>query len=932
MFFDDVMGRWSVVSAYHINTTNLRCQRYVVRLTVARLTNHSGKVNTKLDKQRQGAALTTNISIVIQTKSNPIQTSKMTTTETTKPNNEIQRIYIGGIQPPTLTVEMVQKRLESTLSNQIDFLSFDIQKSTNAWGEDAQTFFFATVQSRPVVSSSSSSQDNAADDALLLPPPIDVITKQYNNVKWKGCTLRIQKAKLHLLQRLEIERKEAEQARLKKIEGEALLKEQEAELKFQLTKQTNTNTNTNTTPTSTSTSTPVPVPVNKTKRHLRIKKRFGEEAYIVDTKPVKTGNQKDLHLALKKQREKRAKHLDIWIQSRKKRKSQVLDIEQLKKEEANFSLQSKVFLNRAIHIHFGDDADVSMATARIHNGGGGVRSSIIYSDDEDCPNDNTVRNLPRSTTTSAVSDDESSVPSSSSEEESDDKKEGYDWSDGSDDEATEHANVEARKGDGDMVVSSEKSEMPNESNGTSVKEVEVLPATTNDMKEMVHEKEPDASDDSDDQTKGYAWSDSEDDGDSDDDNQEKKRFDYNESKHDDLDEFASNFNDNVNTSWKYGEEDFAGDDDADFQDVYLSLEVDVKSNLGVIAKLFPELSNKTPESFNETGAQAKPQAPAGWDSFGLMQRYDPTAASAVAYEVKPEEPVEDSDEDASEEEVTVEANKEGASEEEVESSENEVSSEEEEVSSEEIEPDDELKKLEEPSRPAASDSSDDESQESAPASEIVADKGASEDEDVNDGTVNNDKPTDANEEKQTTTIIDTKEQVYEQKKLENIFQQERTGKGTTGFQMSSLFDQSVISTSAPSPVDKGFSFSFQADPQTLETKVDTAEMETENGNATMNATQQKITREIMDNTQPDLPKLKKRRGLTFSKEELEVYTTKFFNANQGIDAILASMKDPKRSEADQRKWMEEERTVLTLDWKRKQKYGQSQRKKKFKFR
>jgi len=86
-----------------------------------------------------------------------------------------------------------------------------------------------------------------------------------------------------------------------------------------------------------------------------------------------------------------------------------------------------------------------------------------------------------------------------------------------------------------------------------------------------------------------------------------------------------------------------------------------------------------------------------------------------------------------------------------------------------------------------------------------------------------------------------------------------------------------------------------------------------------------------DQPQPDVINLKKRRGLTFGKEELNIYSTQFFNANEGIDAILASMENPKVAEADQVKW-DDERKVLTLDWKRKQKQAQSYKKKRLKLR
>lgn len=156
--------------------------------------------------------------------------------------------------------------------------------------------------------------------------------------------------------------------------------------------------------------------------------------------------------------------------------------------------------------------------------------------------------------------------------------------------------------------------------------------------------------------------------------------------------------------------------------------------------------------------------------------------------------------------------------------------------------------------------------------------------------------------------------------------------------MRFLFDQSAITSNAPE--NKGFSFSFQADadadpsPQEeLQYNTNSCHDEKENnvGADSLGDTQQIESSLTVADSKQNLPKLKQRSGLTFNTEELNVYTTKFVNANEGIDAILASMNNSKSAAPDQKNW-EEERKMLTLDWKSKRKQALNQKKKRLQFR
>ena len=851
-----------------------------------------------------------------------------------QPKDEIQRIYIGGIQPPTLTVEMVQKRLQSTLANKVEFLSFDTNKSfANCWGEDTQTFFFLTAKSimkrkRTSTKSSTSTSTSTSpvdggkqeqeQDQEFVVPPIDIISKQYNNVKWKGCTLRAEKAKLHFLDKLEVEREEEKVRKLEK-------KRREEDLKLELVKEAKVETEveidqevkvSNQIKTNSDTSTDKAPKVRKTKRHLRIRKRFGEEAYVVDTKPVETNTQTDLHYALKKQREKRTKHLDLLIESRRKRKSQGEEVEQLRMNDANFSLQSKSYLNRAIHIHFNEE---------------NRESNIIYtaakSTIPSIRERGAQKNIPGRDSSGIDSDDGSSVPSSSDDEEV---------------VSPSRSDRDHEETHGAPVESEDESSIANQD--TTKKDVETKPSeNSGSLTDSNGAKGSIEFDDDDSPGSGYVWSDSDDDSTSShSENQITKYFDYSESKHDDLDEFASSFQENTVTSWKYGEEDFACEDDASFTDEFFSLDEDVRSNLNVVGKLFPELSRALPESFNADGNQAKPEAPAGWDAFGMMQRYDPSASSANGYEVKVDAPssasIDDGPQKGDADKVILQ------------DSSSEYSTSDEDSDKEDYDDGIDGESKDDESDQQKINETNDAKDENRPKNDIYEEKKLEnifQQERSGDGTtgfqmsslfdksvagVQSPHATNSNEVDSGLKGEDeAKNQIYEEKKLENIFQQKRSGDGTTGFQMSSLFDQKEISNAQSR--DDAFSFSFQTK-TLLEKDVEAPILDT-NKNTSILKIEEKIPESSGPHPSPPNDSLKAERqwcGPMFNEEELNVYIDKFYNMNEGIDAVMASMEDPSKTmDEDQNNW-DEERKYLTLDWKQKQKQAHGQKKKRMKYR
>jgi hypothetical protein len=143
-------------------------------------------------------------------------------------NQGVQRVYIGGFDPPRLTTDQVIERLLSSLKDAVEIQ--DIYRGS--------CYCHMNVLSRH-------------DDITAL----EVITKTFNNVKWKGCKLRVEAAKPHFLVRLSLE-----------IEQRNHHKKEAAAIQTQTERSSSVQT----------------IP-----RHLKIRKRHGDESWKVDTKPCR---------------------------------------------------------------------------------------------------------------------------------------------------------------------------------------------------------------------------------------------------------------------------------------------------------------------------------------------------------------------------------------------------------------------------------------------------------------------------------------------------------------------------------------------------------------------------------------------------------------------------------------------------------------------
>lgn len=136
----------------------------------------------------------------------------------------MERIYVGGVDPPRLTVEELLSRITSDVKGKVEVQEMSISSIY---------CHFNATSLQPGVSA------------------LETIRKLYNNVKWKGCKIKVEAAKPHYLERLTKERVE----RLVSLEEELPGRD------------------------------PVPIP-----RHLKIRRGYGEESWKVDTKPCEVSD------------------------------------------------------------------------------------------------------------------------------------------------------------------------------------------------------------------------------------------------------------------------------------------------------------------------------------------------------------------------------------------------------------------------------------------------------------------------------------------------------------------------------------------------------------------------------------------------------------------------------------------------------------------
>ena len=793
-----------------------------------------------------------------------------------------ERIYIGGLDPLRLKAMDVLQRIKLIPGIEITGSSLEQQQRQ------------PSASSATPYSASSDSNDDDHDYYNQNPKnkrffhivvktqvpgktALETISKNYHNVKWKGCRLIVQTARPHFLKRLDEER-----TKLQQKKGELVSKDPST-----VVADDGETNNQN----------------HRLPRRLRIRQRYGDEAYHVDTKPCEVNDWSQLTNALSRMQKRREKAQDKHTKSSSRNH---YDKDDNIIAASSSSSQSMAFLNRGVHIRFHDDNDIDRTDVAYNS----VASSSSSEES--------------SSTSSTSNSDDMIQPSSNDVVENNSP---YNWSDD---------NGENDDGDGSSVqehqqqqfigdfeasasVSSKESVVTSNSDddsGGGGDAGEGSRRTTGGQKDGKTERnDVDVP-----SNQRYQWSsDEEEDDDRNADRKSKmkdarvalramaaKVFNAN-------DEFASGGN------IMNEDEEVEDSDDNSEQCQQLSqpveettknadgIEQDVESNLNILSSLFPGIGNVKPASVadhdehdkkivsgptmaEKSGCQpdASASSQSGWGTDGLMLRYDPTKVSAQKFVV---------------DEVGQDSSASG----------------------------DDNNDPERSDDPGDSDNDRSSSQSKSSDSEVKKD--------TNSVTIDADAP---------------KEHLYEQGKLEDVFRQARDawntpstsyksqdGQAATSktqkasssfsfsFERSNSFprqDSSMAKTAPNQNTGFSFSFSVPVGKKVVGSNESLASVEGRGG-ATPSLLLGEDHLEQVEGSTADQAVC--RRGLIFPEDDLNSYVSMFFYMNDG----KRMMEDPdgfRHDESVKEKW-NKERHALTLDWKRKRKHvvARIQKRKKF---
>mmetsp|Transcript_26123 Transcript_26123/g.52335 ORF Transcript_26123/g.52335 Transcript_26123/m.52335 type:complete len:807 (-) Transcript_26123:2-2422(-) len=551
-----------------------------------------------------------------------------------------ERIYIGGLDPNKgLNVELVASRLCSVQN--VEILSINdtpIKNNTLERRSDNQTIYHTARSS--VVDEDGDVVDtrnffflearytggrNNDDcyDRVVAPSALELLAKQYHNTKWKGCQLRVESAKPHFLKRLEEERAERkareERQRLnnasKEISGES--KDDEGTENGRESEDKDIET-------------------IKQRRRLRIRKRYGEEAFHVDTFPhlleltsstdqptdekINREGWKAFAMLHKRMHNKLVSQRNKLVQKRKEERrmwasgsGKVKRDDKPRAQESSMDLNSLVFLNRGIHIRFCDDVKVPKLDDVREKDHVSIEHTMLL----DTSSSSYVSSSEEDVNDKAVDD---SSTSTDEDRNAADNNTSYVWSD---EESEDDGAIKSGPVNLDSDVSSEASD---------------------DDESKIQNKGQ-----SENEKDQYEWS-----GDEDDiaDNERKtnvtavqkqqkimRSIEYTESIV--MDEFSGGFEfDDTNDICYDGVHD-AGDPE-NMEESKIDLDGDIVFNLSVLSKIFPgeNIENQQlkarPKAGDDSGFSQDASSTNATAVFGaglIMQRYDPTIESAKKFEI-----------------------------------------------------------------------------------------------------------------------------------------------------------------------------------------------------------------------------------------------------------------------------------------------------------
>jgi len=782
-----------------------------------------------------------------------------------KPTQQQQRVYIGGLNPARLTVADITKRLNNI--PEIQVLNIDDGSSNQT--QHSRTFLFVDVCLNVNHLCSLKSNSSSASSSSSPLSAYDILSSHYHNVKWKGCRLSVEMARPHFLQRL--------------------AQEQEQRLQTQNQTQEPINTNSNKT--------------TKIPRQLRIRRKHGEEAIKVDTKPLQLNDFSHLSYYLQKVRKKE-------LQTHKTNKSHST------KQESSPPKTSK----RSLHLVFSHDANIALENNQI------TSSTVSTSDSYSEPDDQSFSSESHSSLESLnETTDETQQKSKTSQASA------YVWSDSDSDSESES--------DADVKAETKPTQL--ETNH------QVQRVDDNDTNDEYSQDDHSSNEADEMQQTEFVWSD--DDNES---HESSSASNHNEEEEensdDDDDEQSIQSSQNSNEILKKELFDDENSDTATNEEIInesdsdmgqpnttqyktkkskdskeeFDLMTDVSSNLNILSQLFVNVSTKPTQIKSNTTPVGNMVTPSIHQGISLkMQRFDPTNMESLQkYQMV-----------RNDKEIK------------------KVKMEERSLNNENRLPND-LKNIE--NRETSEKDSKGDSENSVGSYDSISSK---EDEQHKSRLAHASKENEALKEIDQETKVG-EHYIYAQSKLENIFQEAHQEQQKTQFSMRQLFAANDLqakeksndiikedSNDTDTNQGGGFSFSFH-----LGNKLDTfASLPNANPNLENfqdeNNSKTNTENDAIDQTEEEhkqkqsiIPsynfEIKRHKGFYFYKGILNDVVEDFYKINDK-DAFRETYMDAGRltlnetKEKEKEIWMEERR-ALTLDWKRKKKLSATRKGKK----
>ncbi len=477
----------------------------------------------------------------------------------TTPQKVRERIYIGGLNPPRLSGKDILRRLKSL--DRIEIESSSIADNDEDEGSDSD---YIDTESKPYLHITAISNDDSVS-------ALSILHKHYHNVKWKGCKLVVEPAKPHFLERLAQERRDRETKEVEVI-SEELVAEEAA---------------------------------SRIPRRLRVRKKFGDTAVHIDTKPWTVETWSRFHKALTKLKKQKEKHNTNTLASSRQTKGERIP-------------SPGPLMHRAVHIRFETDG-TSIANLDRSNENHNDPSGMISSSESSSSS---------SSSSESESDSESSDENVINNDRQPSTPRKYEWSDDDDDSDSEDSE----------------------------------PANTSVKKEL-NKGEDDRKNET------YHWSTDEDSEDDDQETSLPSKDKRQLKPVSATQEFAAGFDDASSFSYdedKYtkDEGDFDLYQKKEKDNTESDLVGDVTSNLNILSSIFPDMASTRPVNVDSeanskvdnenSSSSADEKKKKNKPNLGFMPRFDPTAKSSEQYIIEDEDKEEndssikkeESDEDA----------------------------------------------------------------------------------------------------------------------------------------------------------------------------------------------------------------------------------------------------------------------------------------------